>query len=191
VDATKLRTFLDLDFPMVELRRRHGLLAEVLEHADLKPFKGAWIRRLEMAVDDMFSAFDDGESEVLRVRTAREIAKGEARAKKPKDRRPKPVGPVNEDLSHDPKTIPGAIRMVLARHPDGLRARELMAEVKKVRPETEDPSVSAALHPMVRRHEIARDGFHKSYKYSLVVKTPPPVTESETALHATNEGDPV
>lgn len=113
MDATRLREFLDVDFAIVDIGRKHGLLAEVLERADLKTLKGVWVRRLCAAVDDIYTALDEGESEILRQRVARESAKDEARTKKPKARQKLVRGAANEDLSHDPSTIPGAIRMVL------------------------------------------------------------------------------
>ena len=190
VDAARLRELVDLDPCFGELRGRLNILCEVLEKSDLKPYKGAWVRRLAIAVDVMYDAVMEGEREVVRQRIAREMKKDEARearAKKAGSRRP--VGPMNENLSHDPETIPGAIRMVLARSPEGLLVRELMAEVAKARPGTSDASVSAALHPMVKRREIARNGHHKNYRYLLIVKRETP---SATATgHAESEERPM
>ena len=70
--------------------------------------------------------------------------------------------------STDPETLPGAIRGILAQHKDGLLTREIHAEVLKVRPKTAMVHVSATLVQMVKRGEVARNGFHRNFKYTLI-----------------------
>ena len=64
--------------------------------------------------------------------------------------------------------MPGAIRLVLAKNPSGLLTRDLAAKVAEIRPDTPDTAVFSALTPMLRRNEVARNGFHKNYTYMLV-----------------------
>lgn len=68
----------------------------------------------------------------------------------------------------DNATVPSAVRAVLTSERDGLTTRAVVEGVKILRPETEPAEVSSALHAMRRRGEVAREGFHKNFKYRLV-----------------------
>jgi len=79
-----------------------------------------------------------------------------------------PCTRIHEAVEHaDSATIPGAIRAVLATEHDGLSTRAVIEGVKILRPDVEAGSVHGALHHMRKRGEIAREGFHKNYKYRL------------------------
>jgi hypothetical protein len=69
-------------------------------------------------------------------------------------------------------TIPGIIRSVLAQNRNGLVTREIIVEVKVIRPNTTDVAISSALHFMRKRGELARDGYHKNYRYVLTHTRP-------------------
>ena len=64
-------------------------------------------------------------------------------------------------------TIPGMIRSILAQSRNGLLTREIISEVKAIRPSAADQNISQALHFMRKRGELAREGFHKNYRYVL------------------------
>lgn len=64
-------------------------------------------------------------------------------------------------------TVPGAIRAVLATENAGLLPRQIIEGVRVLRPETPEESVHGALHVMRKRGELAREGFHKNYRYRL------------------------
>lgn len=67
----------------------------------------------------------------------------------------------------DSSTVPGAVRAVLATERGGLYPRQIIEGVRILRPDTDEPSVHGALHAMRKRGEIAREGFHKNYRYML------------------------
>jgi hypothetical protein len=69
-------------------------------------------------------------------------------------------------------TVPGIIRSVLAQSRNGLLTREIISEVKAVRPNAVDGQISQALHFMRKRGELAREGFHKNYRYVLANTRP-------------------
>lgn len=71
-------------------------------------------------------------------------------------------------LEDDSATVPGSVRAVLANEKDGVSARAIVAGVLLLRPGTSDASVHGALHQMKKRGEIARTGFHKNFKYTLI-----------------------
>jgi hypothetical protein len=81
----------------------------------------------------------------------------------------------------DRATIPGAIRVVLANEKLGLLTRQIAESVKLLRPEldatTIEGQVYGALHSMRKRGEVAREGFHKNYRYRIVQ----PITASSAA----------
>lgn len=173
----KLEQFVEMGNALQDARRKHGMLAEVLEAKGTSGMDMKWIRRLDEALDDVFDALESGENAVLSRRFIRLKApetEGDASddgEKASRKRGRPPLGPVN-DLSRDPATIPGAIRLVLAGASVDLSMRDLSDGVRRLRPDTTDPSISAALHPMIKRREIARSGFHKNYRYQLIVKEP-------------------
>ena len=68
----------------------------------------------------------------------------------------------------DAGSVPSAIRAVLASERDGLLTRQIVEGVNVLRPQTDENQVSGALHSMRKRGEIAREGFHKNYRYRLV-----------------------
>lgn len=165
----------ELDSGMVSARRLLALLAEVYT-ADPDDLQVGWIQDAHIALDDLFEALGAGEDAILDRRIDR--AKKERSAARSKGRRPRaPVAVANPDLSRDPKTIAGAIRCALVDAPDGLLVGDLVEAVNKLRGgETDQPSVSSALSAMVKRREIAREGFHRHYRYKLIVAPP---TESD------------
>ncbi len=96
--------------------------------------------------------------------------------------RSRPMVPVQESLSiaervpgdvhaaverADSATVSGAIRAVLASEKGGLLTRQIVEGVNVLRPDTDATLVSGALHQMRKRGELAREGFHKNYRYRL------------------------
>lgn len=67
----------------------------------------------------------------------------------------------------DSATVPAAIRAVLATENTGLLTRQIVEGVNVLRPGTDENQVSGALHVMRKRGELAREGFHKNYRYRL------------------------
>jgi hypothetical protein len=67
----------------------------------------------------------------------------------------------------DSATVPGAIRAVLATENAGLLPRQIIEGVRILRPETPEESVHGALHQMRKRGELAREGFHRNFRYRL------------------------
>jgi len=79
---------------------------------------------------------------------------------------------IREAVEHsDSSTVPGAIRAVLATETIGLLPRAIIEGVQTLRPGTIDTSVTSALHTMHKRGELAREGFHKNYRYILVPRS--------------------
>jgi hypothetical protein len=84
-----------------------------------------------------------------------------------------PVFSINERpntrryLTDDIGTTPGTIRRVLAQFRDGLLTREIIEQVTAIHPRVNKGSISSALFFMCKRREIAREGFHKNYRYVL------------------------
>lgn len=69
-------------------------------------------------------------------------------------------------------TVPSAVRAVLATEQQGLLTRQIVDGVNVLRPGTDESQVSGALHVMRKRGELAREGFHKNYRYRLVHLSP-------------------
>lgn len=69
-------------------------------------------------------------------------------------------------------TVPSAVRAVLATESTGLLTRQIVDGVNVLRPGTDESQVSGALHVMRKRGELAREGFHKNYRYRLVHLSP-------------------
>jgi hypothetical protein len=153
-------------------------MCENIEH-DPKKLPGAWTRGAKESIDDLWDFLEDGEEEILERRRKRERARDDQEDREEEERereegrgrgRSRLVdGAANGDLSRDPATVPGAIRLVLSEHPQGLKLPELATAIEKLKPDTPTASISSALSPMVKRREIVREGFHKSYRYILVV----------------------
>ena len=95
---------------------------------------------------------------------------------------PGPVSPASGEHVHTPTcehvqaavveradnaTVPGAIRAVLATESTGLLPRQIIDGVRVLRPDTDEASVHGALFQMRKRGEVAREGFHKNYRYRL------------------------
>lgn len=78
-------------------------------------------------------------------------------------------------------TVPAAVRAVLATESTGLLTRQIVEGVNVLRPGTDENQVSGALHVMRKRGELAREGFHKNYRYRL--------TNLALSLHAAQGGD--
>src|SRR5262249_49789194 len=74
-------------------------------------------------------------------------------------------------LSDDPSTIAGAIRVVLFKNSDGLKRPELSREVAILRPGTKPDDLASAIHAMIRRREVSREGYHRNYTYKLTPST--------------------
>jgi len=74
---------------------------------------------------------------------------------------------VREAVASVDATVPGAIRAVLATETVGLLPRQIIEGVRVLRPETDETSVHGALFQMRKRGELAREGFHKNYRYRL------------------------
>jgi hypothetical protein len=68
----------------------------------------------------------------------------------------------------DGGSVPSAIRAVLAAERWGLLTKQIVEGVNLLRPNTTEGLVSGALHAMCKRGELAREGFHKNYRYRLV-----------------------
>jgi hypothetical protein len=92
------------------------------------------------------------------------------------------------DLSFDTKTVPGAVRTVLIGHPDdGLLLGELFKAAKEINPKVTYGLLTGAVHHMIKRGEIARTGFHKHYRYKLIVR--PQSAETARASEETDIAD--
>ena len=163
----------ELDETILSARRILGVITEVYV-ANPTDLSVDWIRDAHVAVDDLLDALGYAEEAILDRRVARERRERNEEREKSKARRPRtPVAASNPDLSRDPRTIAGAVRSALADAPDGLLLGELVEAVRKLRSEdTDQPSISSALSAMVKRREIAREGFHRHYRYRLIVAQP-------------------
>ena len=145
------------------LTKRCAILCALLSKlsaGDLASIEDAcWVRRLRVALDEAWDATEDGERKVLRCLA-------------PERRRSRPRAAVGSlspvRLHRDPSTVVGAIRLVLAQHPQGRHISELRSEVGAVRPGTGDATISSVLSTMVHRREVMREGYHKQYRYTLV-----------------------
>jgi len=78
-------------------------------------------------------------------------------------------------------TVPDAIRAMLAGNATGLLPREILQRLREDRPDVDEAAVHSALHSMRKRGELAREGFHKNYRYRLIPRT------SATIDFGTNE----
>lgn len=187
MDPARLQAFERIDNGLGEARYEYRVLAEIVR-LDAKSLTGSWIRKMALAIDDFFDALAEGKDEVVRRRVTRERA-ARATSEERTERKPKPAKQKRSqrsvadalpvELSRDPSSVPGAIRCVLADHPEGLPIGALVAAVIGLRPGTERPSISSALTPMVRRREVARHGFHRNYIYILVRSPSEPVDVTE------------
>lgn len=92
-------------------------------------------------------------------------------------------------LEDDSATVPGSVRAVLANEKDGVSARAIVAGVLLLRPGTSDASVHGALHQMKKRGEIARTGFHKNFKYTLIASFGVAQGSAQGTVRIANDGD--
>lgn len=64
-------------------------------------------------------------------------------------------------------TVPGAIRLILAKSPEGLTTYQITRAVQELRPDTAEGRVPTALTQMMSRKELEREGSFKNYIYRL------------------------